>query len=253
MTDKARILTSENIFDRLLRRFNEDAMEPHACEHEVLRNSPASDRPTRYQSSNHTQFGRRFLALGVSVLTVLASAGQVLANLTCGAEGAEVTALQDCLRRAGYSQVIVDGVFGEITADAVEAFQRDQGLTVDGIAGPETLAALGCDGQLAQVDFEQEPDRTPRPPYYYDRPISGTNTASVSDRKRFVVIVPTTRVAKTSVLADVRRRLPGAAARAIDSPLGPYIEVNAFTNRSFAESQSRYLRGFGIDAQVRYF
>ncbi|MBD2020886.1 peptidoglycan-binding protein [Leptolyngbya sp. FACHB-36] len=165
----------------------------------------------------------------------------------------DVTALQTCLENAGYSVGGVDGIFGEQTRRAVEAFQRSRGLTVDGIAGPETLAALGCDGQLAQVDFEQEPDRTQQPPYYYDRPISGTNTASVSDRKRFVVIVPTTRVAKTSVLADVRRRLPGAGARAIDSPLGSYIEVNAFTNRSFAESQSRYLRGFGIDAQVRYF
>ena len=37
----------------------------------------------------------------------------------------------------------MDGIFGENTRKAVIAFQRDYGLTQDGIAGPNTLKALG--------------------------------------------------------------------------------------------------------------
>ena len=35
-----------------------------------------------------------------------------------------------------------DGVFGSQTKNAVKEFQRHHGLKIDGIAGPETLAAL---------------------------------------------------------------------------------------------------------------
>jgi peptidoglycan hydrolase-like protein with peptidoglycan-binding domain len=36
-----------------------------------------------------------------------------------------------------------DGVFGKVTAHAVKRFQRDKGITVDGIVGPQTRDALG--------------------------------------------------------------------------------------------------------------
>ncbi len=35
------------------------------------------------------------------------------------------------------------GEFGPITRSIVEAFQRDHGLTVDGLVGPKTRADLG--------------------------------------------------------------------------------------------------------------
>lgn len=36
-----------------------------------------------------------------------------------------------------------DGIWGKLTTEAVKAWQRDHGLTADGIAGPRTLAAMG--------------------------------------------------------------------------------------------------------------
>ncbi|MBB6333628.1 peptidoglycan-binding domain-containing protein [Schaalia hyovaginalis] len=49
--------------------------------------------------------------------------------------------VQTLLVNAGYS-VGPDGILGADTFAAVEAFQRDRGLVVDGIPGPQTLAAL---------------------------------------------------------------------------------------------------------------
>ena len=55
--------------------------------------------------------------------------------------------LQEELNAFGYTDLhgralATDGHYGKRTREAVEAFQRDQNLAVDGIAGPHTLAAL---------------------------------------------------------------------------------------------------------------
>jgi peptidoglycan hydrolase-like protein with peptidoglycan-binding domain len=52
-----------------------------------------------------------------------------------------VRTLQDLLRARGHN-VTVDGIFGPRTDAAVRGFQRQQGLTVDGIVGPDTWSAL---------------------------------------------------------------------------------------------------------------
>lgn len=53
-----------------------------------------------------------------------------------------VRRLQRRLMRLGYSLGRIDGRYGPLTERAVIRFQRTQGLHVDGIAGPLTLAAL---------------------------------------------------------------------------------------------------------------
>ncbi len=50
--------------------------------------------------------------------------------------------LQTQLRDAGYDVGPVDGDFGIKTRRAVSAFQKDHGITVDGVVGPETWGAL---------------------------------------------------------------------------------------------------------------
>ncbi len=52
-----------------------------------------------------------------------------------------VERLQRALIRVGY-WLTADGLFGEGTQNAVEEFQRQAGLTVDGIAGPATWRTL---------------------------------------------------------------------------------------------------------------
>ena len=60
-----------------------------------------------------------------------------------GSRGAEVTQIQTKLKRWGYYSGNVDGIYGSQTLAAVKYFQRKNGLTADGIAGTQTLKAMG--------------------------------------------------------------------------------------------------------------
>lgn len=62
-------------------------------------------------------------------------------TLRKGDRGEGVRRLQDLLTKAGYT-VTVDGVFGAKTLEAVEAYQAERGLTVDGVVGKATWSAL---------------------------------------------------------------------------------------------------------------
>lgn len=102
---------------------------------------------------------RRFLAVLV-VLAVAAGAlcvgggvyygvqsaadSQVLSKL--GSTGAEVTKIQKKLKALGYYSGNADGIYGSATKAAVKAFQKNCGITADGIAGSKTLLYLGLSG-----------------------------------------------------------------------------------------------------------
>jgi peptidoglycan hydrolase-like protein with peptidoglycan-binding domain len=63
-----------------------------------------------------------------------------------GASGPVVRWAQYLLVRRTLSDNQIDGVFGPVTKNAVEQFQKSKGLVVDGIVGPITWGALGGDG-----------------------------------------------------------------------------------------------------------
>ena len=63
-----------------------------------------------------------------------------------GATGPTVRWAQYLLVRRTLSYNQIDGIFGQVTKTAVEQFQHDCHLAVDGIVGPATWVALGGDG-----------------------------------------------------------------------------------------------------------
>lgn len=83
------------------------------------------------------------LLIGVIVFIVLFENNKVEALSKYGSRGDEVRQIQTKLKRWGYYNGNVDGIYGSQTLEAVKYFQRKNGLTVDGIAGPATLKAMG--------------------------------------------------------------------------------------------------------------
>lgn len=83
------------------------------------------------------------VSLCVILYLILAKLPMVYAISQYGSSGDEVKQIQTKLRDWGYYKGNVDGVYGSQTYEAVKAFQSSNGLTADGIAGSQTLAALG--------------------------------------------------------------------------------------------------------------
>ena len=83
-------------------------------------------------------------ALNILVICLAQSAGAV--TYQRGSSGSTVRQIQTKLKSWGYYSGGIDGVYGSATEAAVKAFQRKNGLTVDGKAGPQTLQALGISG-----------------------------------------------------------------------------------------------------------
>jgi murein DD-endopeptidase MepM/ murein hydrolase activator NlpD len=81
------------------------------------------------------------IALVAGVLALLGAAPAL------GRVSASTAALQVALRAGGLYGGAVDGIAGPQTRAAVRALQARRGLTVDGIAGPRTRRALGRRGR----------------------------------------------------------------------------------------------------------
>ncbi len=63
-----------------------------------------------------------------------------------GSSGSEVKKIQKKLKELGYYKGSVDGIYGQNTKKAVTSFQRNCGITADGICGSKTLLYLGLSG-----------------------------------------------------------------------------------------------------------
>jgi peptidoglycan hydrolase-like protein with peptidoglycan-binding domain len=67
-------------------------------------------------------------------------------TISVGATGPVVRWAQYLLVRRTLNDNQIDGIFGPVTKAAVEEFQRESMITVDGIVGPVTWGKLGGDG-----------------------------------------------------------------------------------------------------------
>lgn len=68
-------------------------------------------------------------------------------GLTIGASGDTVNQIQSRLTTLGFYSGPITGYYGELTEEAVRRFQGANGLSVDGVVGPATLAAIQQTGQ----------------------------------------------------------------------------------------------------------
>ena len=88
------------------------------------------------------------------------TAAPVYDTLRPGDGGDAVALLQERLIVLNYLNGTADGNYGEQTKNAVKAFQKANGLTVDGSAGPETLAVLYSTNAKAAAQATATPKAT---------------------------------------------------------------------------------------------
>ncbi len=85
------------------------------------------------------------ILVNVLVITAIAytynESAQTLSQL--GSRSQEVRQIQSKLRELGLYSGSVDGIYGTTTQKAVRQFQKNCGITADGIAGRKTLLYLG--------------------------------------------------------------------------------------------------------------
>lgn len=108
--------------------------------------------------------GSRPLALGASS-GMLAQAA-VSEDLTFDSQGSEVQEVQQGLQTLGYYEGLIDGLYGDATAEAIAAFQAAEGLPVDGLASGETRDRLQqalAAAQGTQLTQSQSTEETATP------------------------------------------------------------------------------------------
>ncbi len=75
--------------------------------------------------------------------------------LNRGNEGPDVAFLQRKLKELSFYSGEIDGLYGDMTINAVIQFQRSQNIMVDGVAGPQTLGCLPKDKLISRMDFSR--------------------------------------------------------------------------------------------------
>ncbi|MBQ9950475.1 MAG: spore cortex-lytic enzyme [Clostridia bacterium] len=99
--------------------------------------------------------GKRFLSFTIALVIIFCACifprNAQAAVLKTGSRGASVRTLQSKLKRWGYYNGSVDGIFGAQTESSVKSFQRSNGLSADGVVGDATAKALGMDIKSTQT------------------------------------------------------------------------------------------------------
>lgn len=86
------------------------------------------------------------IGTGVVAYNVCLKEESVYAVSKLGSSGSEVKKIQQKLKELGYYNGKIDSIYGTQTKTAVTKFQKNCGITADGICGKTTLLYLGLGG-----------------------------------------------------------------------------------------------------------
>lgn len=107
----------------------------------------------------------KYIVRACAILALLAFAVTVTllfpvsaASYRRGSSGDTVRTIQQKLKRWGYYDGTVDGIYGSGTEKAVRLFQKKNGLTQDGVCGSATLRALGINTGTSSADAGRNDD-----------------------------------------------------------------------------------------------
>jgi peptidoglycan hydrolase-like protein with peptidoglycan-binding domain len=180
--------------------------------------------------------------------------------LTVGDRGDNVALVQQRLLQLNLSNTNPDGFFSNNTRESVIAFQQSSQLNVTGNVDWQTWQALGLNsstgGNYTETNgyvftntndyVAPQTNRYALPPTNgYVVPVTNGNTLVANNPYR--VIVP---ISNNDTLIKVQQYIPSAVTE--QSHLGDYVNAGAFSDRAQAETLSKMLRSYGLDARVKY-
>ncbi|MCL1494663.1 MAG: peptidoglycan-binding protein [Pseudanabaena sp. Salubria-1] len=141
-------------------------------------------------------------------VVVIPTSAQGLPTLLPGSKGAAVSQAQQLLKDKGYYQGRIDGDFGVGTRDAIAAFQRANGLTIDGKVGEQTWKKLQAPA-IADVTPPVTVVEIVRPSSPTPTPVIPSPTPTPS------IFVPSPTIPVTANNPSVSTPLPVPSASAI--------------------------------------
>ncbi|MCC5615004.1 peptidoglycan-binding protein [Nostoc sp. CHAB 5836] len=179
--------------------------------------------------------------------------------LTVGDRGENVRLVQERLSQMGFSNTNPDGYFNDYTRQSVIAFQQYSQINSTGNVDWQTWEALGLNNSTGGTYRETNPyvltptndyiapqtNRYVLPPTNNVVPITNGNTLVTNNPYR--VIVP---ISSNDTLTKVQQYIPNAVTE--QSNLGDYVNAGAFSDRAQAETLTKMLRSYGLDARVKY-
>ncbi|MBD2513770.1 peptidoglycan-binding protein [Nostoc sp. FACHB-973] len=139
-------------------------------------------------------------------------------TLSQGNTGAAVTKLQQRLKQRGYFNANPTGNFGRVTKDAVIAFQRNAGISANGIVGRQTWNALlgysqapARSSSLSTQQIRELQERLRQLGYFKANPTGNTGPVTREAIAKFQqdYRLPVNGAANTQVLAAVRQASAG--------------------------------------------
>jgi len=180
--------------------------------------------------------------------------------LTVGDQGDNVRLVQERLSRLGFSNTNPDGFFSDYTRESVIAFQQSSRLNSTGNVDWQTWEALGLNNSNVinytennGYVFSSNNDYVAPQTNRYALPLTNGYVVPVSNGNTLVannpyrVIVP---ISNNDTLIKVQQYIPNAVTE--QSHLGDYVNAGAFSDRAQAETVSKMLRSYGLDARVKY-
>ena len=103
-----------------------------------------------------------------------------------GDKGVIVRTIQAKLAELGYYTGTISGTYDSASITAVKAFQKKNGLTVDGVCGEATQALLFGDGLSSSATATPKPTATPTPLPELEKPKTTVRSGSKGDDAKLV-------------------------------------------------------------------
>jgi peptidoglycan L-alanyl-D-glutamate endopeptidase CwlK len=165
-----------------------------------------------------------------------------------GSTGPQVTALQQLLQQRGFDPGDINGQFSAATDAAVRKFQQSVGLQPDGVAGPNTIAALKMPSITSNITVDMVSEMFPGTPkvniqFHLPFVLKAALDAALADKSMVLMALGTIR-AETASFLPIDEGISQYNTSTGGRPFDLYDSLASLGNRGTPDGASFKGRGF---------